>query len=383
MRSCRSILPQACNSGADSVCVRQQDHSQPLIETASPSALSEDDGTLPHSRALPGEKILDCMPAAIVAVDRYGYVCYFNNKAQEYIGAITLGEEWRKIIERSFKESSSGDEVLTTRGFLLSLETGPMPEKKGQIIIFHDVSRTAEMKRARERFSRLAELGQLSARMAHQIRTPLAASMLFLSNIKDSLDASSRQYNNLIKGIEGLKTIESMIADMLLFSSDKCGSGEKLYVSNLIYALENEIELLRQQYGCDISINCDEALTEINGNLYALKSIISNILENSAQACMARMESVSGKDNKYHGNITVQIFLCEKQGFTVGIKIADNGAGIAMENMKKIMEPFYTTKQTGTGLGLAVVKSVVDAHGGEIEVHSVPGSGTQTQIFLP
>ena len=84
-------------------------------------------------------------------------------------------------------------------------------------------SKTTELKKTRERYARLVELGELSARMAHQIRTPLAASMLFLSSIKDSLDESSRQYKNLVRGIQGLRNIEYMIQDMLLFSSDKSG----------------------------------------------------------------------------------------------------------------------------------------------------------------
>jgi len=384
MRSCRYIDYQTGNNDTGIEYPRRYDRNQSLTKVPSLPARDQDDNRLTSvSEPLDTKNILETMPAAVVVVDRYGCVSYSNLKATEYLGQLHLGEQWRKVIERCFRDTYSGDEVITTQGYVLSLETEPMPDKKGQMIIFHDVSKTTELKKTRARLARLAELGELSARMAHQIRTPLAASMLFFSSIKDALDSSSRQYKNLIKGIQGLKNIESMVADMLLFSSDKSGHGKTLCITDLIYALENDMEVLRQQYHCEITLDNSDRPSEIRGNLYAIKSAISNIIENSAQACMSRKMHTEKTGGTYSGYVNVSIFSCEEKNYSVCIKVADNGAGIPGENFEKIMKPFYTTKSNGTGLGLAVVKSVIDAHGGDIQINSNLDSGTETIVRLP
>lgn len=384
MRSCRDIDYQTGNNNAGVENPRRHDRSQYLVKAPPIPFRDQDDNHLTStSDILQTKNILDAMPAGVVGVDSFGCVNYFNNKAAQYLGPLNLGEQWRSIIERCFKDAYSSNGVMTTQGYMVNLETGPMPDKKGQIIIIHDISKTAELKKTRERFARLAELGELSARMAHQIRTPLAASMLFLSGIKDSLDSTSRQYKNLMKGIQGLQDIESMIADMLLFTSDKSRNGKLFDITDLIYALENDTEVLRQQYQCVITFHYGDSNFVTKGNLYAIKSAISNIIENSAQACMARRMRNKKIENEYIGKINVYINPCDEEKYSISIKIADNGPGIPNENLENILKPFYTTKQNGTGLGLAVVKSVIDSHNGELKINSSPGSGTETIVSLP
>ena len=385
MGSCRFVEYQTGNNNTGIDYPQRHDRSNSLVETSSFPVRNQDVNHLTSTQNPPDNKnILDALPAAVVAIDRFGCINYFNNKAAEYLGPLNMGEQWGKAIERCIREPYSNEEVLTTRGFILNLTTAPMPDKKGQMIIFHDVSKTTELKKTRERYARLVELGELSARMAHQIRTPLAASMLFLSSIKDSLDESSRQYKNLVRGIQGLRNIEYMIQDMLLFSSDKSGHGESLDIADLVYALENDIEVISQHYQCKITFEFEKSIPEIKGNFYAIKSAIGNIIENSAQACMLRKNHCDNNGYEYIAEINVSIFPCpEGENYSIYIKVVDNGAGISDENIKNILKPFYTTKQNGTGLGLAVVKSVIDVHGGDLKINSSLDCGTEIVARLP
>lgn len=387
MGSCRYVEYQtnSNDTGIDFDHPRRQDRSQYLAETPTSPIRNQNGDNLTSVRdPLDTNNVLDTLPAAVVVIDQFGCINYFNNKAAVYLGPLKMGEQWGKAIERCFREPTSNDEIFTTRGYILSLTTEPMPDKKGQMIVFHDISKASELKKTRERYARLVELGELSARMAHQIRTPLASSMLFLSNIKDSMDSSSRPYKNLIRGIQSLRNIENMIKDMLLFSSDKSGHGETLDIADLVYALKNDTEVLRQQYSCEIAFECTDTALEIKGNLYAIKSAISNIIENSAQACMAKKKHYEEKGEKYSANINVSIFPCARiDNYSISMKIIDNGTGIPDENINNILKPFYTTRQNGTGLGLAVVKSVIDAHNGELQINSSLDSGTEIIVRLP
>jgi two-component system sensor histidine kinase FlrB len=329
-------------------------------------------------------KVLDCLPAAVLVVDDFGRLSYFNHKASEYFGQLEIGESWRHTIERCFIDSTNSDEMVSRLGYSLMLETEPMSDKKGQMLVFHDVSKRNNLKKIQDRYARLATLGELAAKLAHQIRTPLAASMLFFSNIKTSVESSSRQYKNLEKGMQGLRHIEAMIADMLMFTSDKSDFRDMVPVSDLIYALENEKEMLSQQYQCEIVFENRDDIADVKGNLYAIKSAIGNLVENAAQACKTRRDQYAGEDNSYRGKIYIAISsICEKGPYSTNIKITDNGVGIAEDSLAKLVKPFYTTKRNGTGLGLAVVKSVVDSHDGELQINSAIGKGTEAIIRLP
>jgi two-component system sensor histidine kinase FlrB len=264
------------------------------------------------------------------------------------------------------------------------LETQPMSDKRGQVLVFHDVSKSNNLKQIRERYARLATLGELAARLAHQIRTPLGASMLFFSNIKNSLESSSREYKYLEKGMQGLRHIEAMIADMLMFTTNTREVSDKVHVSDIIYALENEKEVLSQQYHCEIIFDYKDDISDIRGNLYAIKSAIGNLIDNAAQACKAKNEQYILEDRPYSGKVRVLLTkMSENDDYSVCIQVTDNGVGIDEDNLIKLAKPFYTTKSNGTGLGLAVVKSVVDSHAGDFQVNSTIGEGTEVTIRLP
>jgi two-component system sensor histidine kinase FlrB len=376
---------QGEHEAIDDSYTQPQDRSRIGLETAYPSSRTQCENlSAKHADIIDSRSIIDSMPSAVVVLDHFGQIAYFNEKANDVIGLLSIGEKWRDVIDRCFMLPFNNNEMVSQNGYTLILETAPMPNKKGQILVFHDAGKYNNLTILRERYSKLAALGELAAKLAHQIRTPLAASMLFFSNMKDTLEPSSRSLNNYTKGMQGLRNIEAMIGDMLLFSSDKKNNNEKIKFDDLITVIGNEIDVLSEQYDCIINIEYDKQILVIKGNLYAIKSALINLIENSAQACMAKKHQYLKEDIDYRPVVNISIKkIKEKSKYSICFKVTDNGVGLDNNVIKKCLKPFYTTKQNGTGLGLAVVKSIIDAHEGSIAIQSKKALGATVIVKLP
>ena len=101
-----------------------------------------------------------------------------------------------------------------------------------------------------------------------------------------------------------------------------------------------------------------------------LRQVFANVMKNALEATERRTD----------GRVTVALY---RRGATAVVEVTDNGVGMASEHRDKVFLPFFTTKPTGTGLGMAIVKKIMDLHGGEIEVDSVPGEGTTVRLVIP
>jgi len=327
--------------------------------------------------------IFNNLPVAVITLDNHGYVRFCNDMAMQFFNVSVIGQLWRSVIEQCFLQQENTDELVLSSGRIVRLETSPLDNKCGQVLIFSDVTKDRDLKNIRDRYSRLSELGEMAASLAHQIRTPLAASMLFFSNIRKFLDTTTTSYASLEKGMTGLRHIESMIEDMLLFSKGGKKGDDKLSISDLVEELKQDAYLLTQEYNCVIDIHDRTGNKSISVNRHAIKAAISNLVVNAAQACKSRSDGCH--ESEYRGKVEVIIKELD-YGSTVSsicIQVHDNGVGISKEQQADIKEPFYTTKPNGTGLGLAVTKLVVDSHAGEMEINSSVMTGTEICINLP
>jgi len=332
--------------------------------------------------------IFNNLPVAVITLDKHGYVSFCNDMAVQYFDFQVVGTLWRTLIEHCFLQNTDNDELVLKDGRVVRLDTSPLDDKCGQVLIFSDVTRDIDIKKIRDHYTKLSELGEMAASLAHQIRTPLAASMLFFSNIKKSLDISSASHSSLEKGMSGLRHIESMIKDMLMFSQSDKKNNEEFEISELINEIKQDADALMYDYNCDIEIHDQAVDLSIKGNRHSLRAAISNLIVNAAQACRTRADAChSGKKGSevYKGIISLNISgsKCSNINSTANILIEDNGIGIDSSELERIKEPFYTTRSCGTGLGLSVVKSVVDNHGGSLNIESVVMKGTSITILLP
>ena len=233
-----------------------------------------------------------------------------------------------------------------------------------------------EKERLREQLAeteKLAALGRIAANVSHTIKNPLTAIGGFANRLMDRLPEGTKEkkYAGLIFS-EAVR-LENVLQNVLLFSRRDANRREECDLREIL-----EKALIMYEDVCrDKGIVIDQRLHSIPvvlGNREQVLQAVENILSNA-------IDSMSGG-----GTLTVSTAIEQARGASWAVvKISDTGHGITPENVKRIYEPFFTTKLLlkGTGLGLSITKKVVEDHGGFIEVGSSIGTGTTFSIYFP
>lgn len=218
------------------------------------------------------------------------------------------------------------------------------------------------------RRERLSALGEVAAKLAHQLRTPLAAALLYVGHLaRPELDDADR-LRFAEKSLGRLRYLERLIQDMLAFVKGQAGQTSRVGANGLVEDARQALEPQAAVRGVHLVCNRADPEPILDIDRQAVLGALLNLLENAAQACSsggsASLEVVSG-------------------GAFVGFRVSDTGAGIDAETRARLFEPFFTTRREGSGLGLAIVKQTADAHGGWVEVDSTPGAGSVFTLYLP
>ncbi|WP_414830141.1 sensor histidine kinase [Alteromonas sp. H39] len=316
------------------------------------------------------EHLLKVMPAGVIVLDGRGIVRQANDQARDLLGEPLEGQVWRTIIHRSFKpRADDGHEVSLTDGRRVKLSITPLEKEPGQLIVLTDLTETRQLQARVSHMQRLSSLGKMVASLAHQIRTPLSAAMLYASNLTRKGLGEEASHNFANKLSARLKELESQVNDMLLFAK----SGEEQVVTSLTLqdvdeAIRTTAQTIAQQAEQNIRLEGFDSDVTFTGNITALQGALLNLINNASQ--------VTPKA----GTIKVKALCGEGQ---VAITVCDQGPGVPAELQHRIFEPFFTTKTHGTGLGLAVVKSVINAHKGQLSVANLVDHGACFTVSLP
>jgi two-component system sensor histidine kinase FlrB len=218
------------------------------------------------------------------------------------------------------------------------------------------------------RRERLSVLGEVAAKLAHQLRTPLATALLYVGHLARPNLAEADRVRFADKTLGRLRYLERLIQDMLAFVKGQQGQrtvfGVHALADDVWQAIEPQAALL--ELTLDLVKQGGDA--RIEADRQAVQGALINLLENAIQA------SDPG------GRVT---FTIATGGPFVGFRVADQGRGIEEAEVERLFEPFYTTRSEGSGLGLAIVKQTADAHGGWVDVNSEPGTGSEFVLFLP
>ncbi len=315
-------------------------------------------------------QIIDVMPTGMVMLDGDGIVVRINKIASQLLDEPILGQPWYDVIRRSFEpREDDWHEVSLKDGRRVKLEITALGNQPGQLIMITDLTETRLMQDKLGQMQRLSSLGKMVSTLAHQIRTPLSAAMLYGANLKNEKLTKQSRESFQDKLMSRLGDLEQQVNDMLLFA--KSGSQQVVEVLNLKEVIEQSVASVDAIVSkAKATIICDFPKNEskIIGNKTALIGAVQNLINNSL--------NVIPCDAKIH------IQLRQQDNFAY-ISILDNGPGIDKKLAGKIFEPFYTSRTQGTGLGLAVVKSVANAHQGDVRLLSHPSGGAHFCIRLP
>ncbi|HMX16130.1 MAG TPA: ATP-binding protein [Rhodocyclaceae bacterium] len=310
--------------------------------------------------------LLDALPAGVVVLDGADRVVQANPAAGILLAVDPAGGDW-KPLATSLQAADSPGEYLTAAGRRLAMTVSALDSAGGRIVLLHDITDAHRLKAQAERNERLAAMGEMAAQLAHQLRTPLAAALLYAGNLENpDLPAASRA-NIAGKTVERLKHLERLIRDMLLFARGEALGREAIAVADLVQELGHTLEPLCRARRIAFQMSAGEAGLRITGNRKALAGALTNLLENALQAV--------------EGQGSIEFSACARPGL-VAFVVADTGRGLDPAAVARVFEPFFTTRADGTGLGLAIARGVARAHGGDIEVESAPGQGTRFTLTV-
>lgn len=318
------------------------------------------------------QALLDFLPGGVIVLDARGRVVQSNPAAEMLLGSSPEGKPWRKVIAESFApQNDDGLEVTTITGRRVSVSTSSL-EHDGQIVLLTDQTETRNLQAHLSRNERLSAMGKMVSALAHQIRTPLSAATLYVGHLCDDSLSEDIHKKFAGKALQRLQHMEKQVRDMMLFVKSELPLNDILTVDQLEQELRAaaEVTLQGSRISCEWkntagsrSIKCHKA---------ALVSSLMNLVNNAVQSAEAE--------------VSLRIsFLLKKQHDTglLEVSVVDNGLGMSPQTLEKVKEIFTTTKPQGTGLGLAVVRSVAKAHGAEFTLKSSQGRGTKALILMP
>jgi signal transduction histidine kinase len=236
------------------------------------------------------------------------------------------------------------------------------------VVLRRDITQGTYIERRLQQAEKLAAVGELSTYVAHEIRNPLFAIAGFANSLlrSDTLDEKSRDKVSII--LEEASRLDKIVKSLLNFARPTGGAAGVVDASRVAAQTMELMALACQEQGIAVKTNLVGGLPNAKGDPELIKQCIINMVKNSMEAM---------PDG---GELSLASFL---RGDSVVIELTDTGRGIPPENLDQVFNPFFSTKDQGAGLGLAMTKKILDETGGSVELESEVGQGTVVRMVLP
>lgn len=290
------------------------------------------------------------LPGGVLVLDSRGEIQESNPAASELLGEPLVGLQFSVVRARAAVEFGGlGEHTELRSGKFVNVSQRQL-QNGGEVILLTDVTESHRMQVLLTRQQRLLTLGELAAGLAHQIRTPLAAALLYASQMALPDRAAADQSRCAERTVHSLKQLDKLVNDMLAFTHGGAAR-EAVSVSAL---LEQVAQWLRPalRQGVRLTITTQAPNLMLRANAPSLVSAVLNLATNALQASS--------------GEMNLELLARRTACGRAQIVVSDNGPGVPAAIRDRIFEAFFTTRARGNGIGLAVVKSVIEAHDGTI-----------------
>ncbi len=339
------------------------------------------------------EMVLDSMTDGVIVLDRTHRVIQYN-KAAERVLPVVPGEleekpVWTvvddtevaeflhvslenqdKFVDKEFTIESGGQARVLTCSSMPLVQGG---EIQGTLLHIEDITERRSKEARLHRAESLASLTTLAAGVAHEIKNPLGSIGIHIQLIQRTMAAPKRldrkTVNHYLEIItEEVDRLNRIVVDFLFAVRPMDAHPEEADINKLLEDLLEFVHFELEEADVELVSELGDELPTLEFDEKLMKQALLNIINNAVAAMPEG------------GSLTVAT---ERKGEVVLVHVKDSGSGISDENMAKIFEPYFTTKDFGSGLGLTVVYKIVKEHGGEIAVKSKEGEGTTFTISLP
>jgi len=362
-------------------------------------------------------RTVESIASGLLTTDEQGRITSFNPEAERITGVSAVDAAGCPIddlipgaagnLERSSGERATGVVInrnrlayRNVRGEDLFLGLGASSlrdeagEKIGHVVIFQDVTAVVSMEIELRQSERLAAVGEMAARMAHEIRNPLASisgSVQLLQSPTHESEANPEQAHLMGIVVREVDRLNDLIGDFLRYSRPAPIKPEPVRLAELVREIV-EMSESKIDDGLEVEVELDDAAV-VMADSAQLKAAVWNLWNNACEAMNGRGRLVA-RVTCVPEELAQEPLAANRNGRGTGseagppavgtalLEIEDSGPGIPPDVQEMIFEPFFTTKRDGTGLGLATVQRIVEQHGGVIQATSEVGHGTCFRIAL-
>ena len=341
------------------------------------------------------QNILESMDSGILVLDLDGAVARWNKAMESLYGkkrGEVLGRTLDEIFPAAFLEALRGSLVLEDheeiahiyklhlsaadgRSLMVNVSIAPFEvvsgERHGTVLILEDVTGRVRLEEQLQHSEKMASIGLLAAGVAHEVNTPLTGISSYTQMLKEQVKPEDLRFPLLEKIEKQTFRAAKIINNLLNFARSSTSEFELLDVNKTLLEVLSLLDHQLDKNRIRVVRELAEDLPEIRGNENRIQQVFFNLILNARDAMPKG------------GWLTIATRADEDD--TVIVEVRDTGHGIRREDVKRIYDPFFTTKGIGrgTGLGLSVSYGIVQEHGGAIFVDSAPGKGTTFQVALP
>lgn len=361
------------------------------------SANQQLQSTLDANRRLTAflDRVLESVPAGFVTVDAKGVVRFFNPaaaallkcKPEDVIGRLyhDLWPEWsgeeataaacasgRPAVEGVRREIERPDgPPLVLSVSTAAIPVGPDGEPQGALEVFQDVSVFEALHDEVARMRTLAAMGEMAATVAHEIRNPLGGMIGFAELLERRCRGDADREEMAGKILKGARHLSDIVDRMLELARDPRISSRPMAWPQFLKLTLDQYEENARRRGVSLTLirRCPERLPSVAGDALCLRQALWNVLENAEQAI--------------DGDGTIEFTAESTASGGIRIHIADSGPGVDPAVADRVFLPFVTTRKSGTGLGLAMTRKIVEAHGGRVTISNGESGGARVCFDLP
>ena len=339
--------------------------------------------------------VLDMSFDGCMLVDGTGSVLYMNETLRSLVPMPDMrkyqGQKFSRLVSNSetaafmrafIKSGKESDSEIFEIDFpgegtkSLNCSASRVKEPEGFLFSFRDVT---FFKRFREEFRRnesLAQMTTMAAGVAHEIKNPLASISIYLQLMDKMMEKNgsmtreeAKKYLDVVS--EEVDRINRIAVDFLFAVKPMKVDLSSISANDIVKKTMEVVGPELQEKGIRLDLNLATSLPKVLADVSLMQQALLNLVKNAMQAM---------PEDRKDPRITVSTYIDSDM---VKLSVADNGCGMNEEQMSKIFEPYYTTKSSGTGLGLTVLFKIMKQHGGDVTVHSVRGEGSEFILQIP